>query len=60
MTKNYYQARKEAAREFAIEWQQENAARETSYSELAYYGYLFSKLARRFGLVREFRENGII
>ena len=31
-----------------------------SYSEMADFQEMFSRLARRFGLVREFRENGII
>lgn len=30
-----------------------------SYAELAYITDLFSKLGKRFGLLREFRENGI-
>ncbi len=60
MTKNYYQARKEATREFAIEWQADFCNRVYSWGEISDFCDMFYKLARRFGLVREFRENGII
>lgn len=55
-----YQKRKAAAREKAIDWQYDFANHNYSYAELAYFGNFFAKLARRFGLTREFRENGII
>lgn len=57
--RNYYIG-KEQARQKAIEWQIEASDKALSYSELAYWTNLFYKLATRFGLVREFRENGII
>ena len=57
MTK--YQKQKERAREQAIEWQIENADRSASMAELAEVGAYFQKLGKRFGLLREFHENGI-
>lgn len=56
---NEYQRRKERARAAAIEWQH-TAPEDLSYGELADIADRFRRLAKRFGLVREFRENGII
>lgn len=62
-TKHYsimtYYERKEAARQEAIDWQLNDADYPYSYEGLAIIGNYFYKLARRFGLIREFRENGI-
>lgn len=58
MTK--YQKQKEAARARAIEWQLTAGDRADSYGELYEAQQKHEKAARRFGLVREFRENGII
>lgn len=57
--KTYYQKRKEELREEAIEWQASLSAWCPSYGELAYCYEYFEKLGRRYGLLREFRENGI-
>lgn len=51
---------KEAARAAAIAYQEEAANRAQTYEETREAGERFARLARRFGLVREFRENGII
>jgi len=51
---------KEQARNFAIEWQHDFENHNYSYSELAEWGNVFEKLGRKFGLVREFKENGIL
>lgn len=51
---------KERAREQAKQWQSETAARSLSWGELADAAARFQRLGRRFGLLREFRENGII
>lgn len=59
MGKNYYQTRKEAARAYALQWQDDFAERDVRYAELDYFGAMFYNLGRRWGLVREFRENGI-
>lgn len=56
---NKYQKQKEAARQQAIEWQLENCERNMYMSELAEVGEYFARLGRRFGLLREFRENAI-
>lgn len=55
-----YQQRKESARQEAIEWQRETSEFSLSYDELAAAQDHFQRLGRRFGLLREFRENAII
>lgn len=55
---NKYQQGKECAREKAIEWQSEQKPK--SWLELANEQEKFERLAKRYGLVKEFRENGII
>ena len=56
-----YSELKELARQKAIEWQITFSEGKTYYwSEIAYFVDYFTKLAKRYGLVREFRENGII
>lgn len=59
---NYYQRRKEAARQEAMEYQQSYGLydKQYSYSELFEKQEYFSKLAKRYGLIEEFKENGII
>lgn len=54
-----YNEMKELAREAAIEWQQESAEMSLSYGECAEIGEHFYKMGKRYGLLREFRENGI-
>lgn len=56
-----YAQRKEMARNKAIEWQgtfTEGAS--YSWSEMADFHSYFSMLARHYGLIREFKENGVI
>jgi hypothetical protein len=55
-----YKERKEKARQKAIGWQHEMSERDLSYKELIWYQQDFEKLARKYGLIREFRENAII
>lgn len=50
---------KEKVRQMAIDWQLNDANNAASYMELAEIGNLFYKLGKRFGLLTEFRENGI-
>ena len=57
---NAYQRAKESARNKAIEWQNDFINHNYSYGELVYFGEYFERLAKRYGLVKEFRENGII
>ena len=56
-----YQERKEEVRQEAIEWQLAFSDSEecASYSELAYSTAYFEKKGKRYGLLKEFRENGI-
>ena len=58
--KKTYAERKAEATAMAIEWQHNFADAQLSYGELAYYRDLFYKLGKAFGLLKEFRENGII
>ena len=55
-----YQRRKEQVREEAREWQFSFSEESSSWSEVAEAGQRFERLGRRYGLLREFRENGII
>lgn len=57
---NAYQRAKNKGRDMAIEWQHTFDEHNYSYGELAYWGEYFTKLAKRYGLIREFRENAII
>lgn len=56
---NYYQKRKEAVRQEAIEWQYELDDKDISMQELAEVGDYFRKLGKRYGLLKEFIENAI-
>jgi hypothetical protein len=55
-----YKASKNRARNIAVEWQSGFCDQNYSYEELAYWSNYFHGLAKRYGLVKEFRENGII
>lgn len=57
---NKYQRAKERARDMAVEWQNSFCDQNYSYEELVYWQDYFSRLARRYGLISEFRENAII
>lgn len=57
---NAYQRAKAGARDKAVEWQRDFCDKNYSYGELAYWQGYFERLAKRYGLVEEFRENGII
>lgn len=58
MTK--YQREKENARQQAIEWQANFYKYNWTMQDIWYYTARFEKLAKRYGLIKEFRENGII
>lgn len=51
--------KKEVARAFACIWQDVTTHYQPSYYELALVGDYFATLGRKYGLLREFRENGI-
>ncbi|MBR3108189.1 MAG: hypothetical protein IKH30_13580 [Clostridia bacterium] len=55
-----YEKKKEQVREEAIDWQHDFANHNYSYEELAEWREYFYKLAKRYGLIQEFQENGII
>lgn len=55
-----YQIRKAAVRDAAIMAQQEAAEQVQSWEEVTATADRLERLARRFGLLREFRENGLI
>ena len=61
---NYMQKRtiktRDEARQYAIDWQVWQATRELSYGELAEWQGVFTELAKKYHLVRELKENGII
>lgn len=54
-----YQEQKEKAREIAIEWQNNDSDFPYSWEGYAMICDYFYKLGKRFGLLKEFRENGI-
>lgn len=58
-TKPTYEIKKEMVRQEAIDWQNDFCNHNYSHGELAEFGYYFEKLGRRYGLLKEFRENGI-
>ena len=55
-----YQELKNKAREEAIEWQRDFENHNYCWSELADWSDHFTKLGKRYGLTKEFKENGII
>lgn len=57
--KKSYQELKEEARQKAIEWQLNDSDYPYSYEGYAILGEYFYKLGKRYGLLREFRENAI-
>lgn len=59
MIKKTYRQAKEAARAFAIEKQRALHESAPSYDEIADVQNVLRAMGRRFGLLREFKENGI-
>lgn len=55
-----YQELKNKAREEAKTWQLDFANNNHSYEEIDNVGGHFAKIAKRYGLTKEFKENGII
>lgn len=54
-----YAVRKAEVREEAIDWQLDFENHDYSWGELADWQTYFETLGRRYGLLTEFRENGI-
>lgn len=58
---NKYQTLKARAIEKAQDFQRAISNGDfLTWSDCAYYSDYFSKLAKRYGLIKEFKENGII
>jgi len=57
---NKYMIQKENARQKAIEWQFDFSNKNYSYYDLMIQQEKFYKLGKKYGLIKEFRENGII
>lgn len=55
-----YQRKKAHARDLAIQWQAEAQQKNLSYMELQEAGERFYKLGKRYGLIKEFKENAIL
>ena len=57
--KKTYQQRKAEIRDEAIQWQSELSVKSYSWGEVAAWQEYFREQGRRYGLLTEFRENGI-
>ena len=57
---NKYQQAKERAKQKAVDWQLKFSDNVYYLSDLADFSAHFEKLGKRYGLVKEFKENGII
>lgn len=55
-----YELMQAAVRQSAQEWQIRTAEKTLSYAELLHDIRIFEKYAKKYGLQRELRENGII
>lgn len=55
-----YQERKGQARQQAKEWQLWESEQSLSYGEVAYCSNYFKKLGKRCGLLKEFKNEGIL
>ena len=60
MANSTYQQKKAAARQEAMNWQEQAAEQSMSYGELAEAMNHFENLGRRYGLLQEFRINAIL
>ena len=58
--KDYYAIRKADVRDEAIRWQADFCNHNYSYGELADFSDYFTRLGKRYGLLREFKNEGII
>lgn len=55
-----YERKQAILRDFAIQWQYDFSEFAYSYSDLVMYGDFFREYGRKYGLIREFQENGIL
>lgn len=54
----YYEMKAKIRAE-AIDWQRGFSEHNYSWEEIAEFSHYFYKMGKRYGLLREFRENGI-
>lgn len=57
---NKYQQAKDGARQRAVDWQLAFSNNVYYWSDLADFSAYFEKLGKRYGLIKEFKGNGII
>ncbi len=57
---NKYRKAKEKARQKAIKWQEDFCEKVYTYELLAREQAELERIAKRYGLIKEFRENAII
>lgn len=55
-----YSAIKNILRDFAIEWQYDFADRNYSWGEIGFWESFFEDYGEKYGLLHEFKENGIV
>ena len=58
-----YKKKKEKARQLAINWQKglvNTGPLNRSWAYFVKWAYLFEKIGRKYGLLKEFRDNGVI
>ena len=55
-----YSEKKEKLREEAMTWQHDFSNHNYSYGELAEIQAYFEKEGKKYGLIKEFKENGIL
>lgn len=57
---NYYKRKKEELRAEAIQFQLEHQEKHLSWWDIADYTQTLEERAKKYGLVKEFKENGIL
>lgn len=55
-----YKEQKQKARELAIMWQHDFTNNNYNWEEVGGFTDYFTKLGKRYGLLKEFRENGVL
>lgn len=55
-----YQAKKEKARQLAVNWQQIATEKDRDYAYFCEWNERFNRIGKKYWLVREFKENAII
>lgn len=58
--KSGYQRKRFILKQFAIEWQYNFSGMRYSWEDVIFWGSFFEEYGKKYGLLREFRENGII